>query len=177
MKRMSQALEVRRLVDQILDTDPNAQIVVAGDFNASPDEVTVMAIRGDVENTGNADLVGRVLVPIEHTIPAPARFTLYHQGRGEMLDHMLITRNLLAHYRAGRCKRPAGAAQTRPLVGEPRPELVIRPRIVTPADQTQIPSHDDHATALKRICRSHVRFLTRRRCPHRPERPDGTAQK
>jgi predicted extracellular nuclease len=99
MKRMSQALEVRRLVDQILDTDPTAQIVVAGDFNASPDEVPVMAIRGDVENTGNPDLVGRVLVPIEHTIPAPARFTLYHQGRGEMLDHMLITRNLLAHYR------------------------------------------------------------------------------
>jgi len=99
MKRMSQALEVRRLVDQILDADPNAQIVVAGDFNAAPDEVPVMAIRGDVENTGNPDLVGRVLVPIEHTIPAPARYTLYHQGRGEMLDHMLITRNLLAHYR------------------------------------------------------------------------------
>jgi endonuclease/exonuclease/phosphatase family metal-dependent hydrolase len=99
MKRMSQALEVRRLVDQILDADPNAQIVGAGDFNAAPDEVPVMAIRGDVENTGNADLVGRVLVPIEHTIPAPARYTLYHQGRGEMLDHMLISRNLLAHYR------------------------------------------------------------------------------
>jgi hypothetical protein len=55
--------------------------------------------RGDVENTGNADLVGRVLVPIEHTIPASARYTLYHQGRGEVLDHMVITRNLLAHYR------------------------------------------------------------------------------
>jgi hypothetical protein len=37
--------------------------------------------------------------PIEHTVPAPARYTLYHQGHGEMLDHMLITRNLLAHYR------------------------------------------------------------------------------
>jgi hypothetical protein len=36
MKRMSQALQVRRLVDQILDTDPAAQIVVAGDFNAAP---------------------------------------------------------------------------------------------------------------------------------------------
>jgi len=34
-----------------------------------------------------------------HTIPAPARCTLFHQGRGEMLDHMLITRNLLAYYR------------------------------------------------------------------------------
>jgi hypothetical protein len=59
----------------------------------------LMAIRGDVENTGNADLVGRVLMPIEDTIPASARFTLYHQGRGEMLDHMLVTRNLLAHNR------------------------------------------------------------------------------
>jgi predicted extracellular nuclease len=99
MKRMSQAVEVRRLVDQILDHDPEARVVVAGDFNAEPEEVPVLAIRGDVEDTGNPDLVGRVLVPIEHTIPAPARYTLFHQGKGLMLDHMLITRNLLASYR------------------------------------------------------------------------------
>lgn len=70
--------------------------MVAGDFNAAPDDVPGLAIRGDVENTGNGDLIGRILVPIEHAIPAPARYTLYHQGRGEMLDHMLVTRNLLA---------------------------------------------------------------------------------
>lgn len=99
MKRMSQAVEVRRLVDQILDADPGAQIVVAGDFNATPDEVPVLAIRGNVEDTGNAGLATRVLVPIENTIPEPARYTLYHQGKGQMLDHMLITRNLLAAYR------------------------------------------------------------------------------
>lgn len=99
MKRMSQAVEVRRLVDQILDGDPDARILVAGDFNATPDEVPVMCIRGDVENTGNPALVGRILVPIEHTIPAPARYTLYHRGHGQMLDHMLVTRNLLAYYR------------------------------------------------------------------------------
>jgi endonuclease/exonuclease/phosphatase family metal-dependent hydrolase len=99
MKRMAQALEVRRLVDQILDTDPDAQIVVAGDFNATPEEIPVLAIRGNVEDTGNAALAGRVLVPIEHTIPEPSRYTLFHQGKGQMLDHMLITRNLLAHYR------------------------------------------------------------------------------
>ena len=40
-----------------------------------------------------------MLVPIEHTIPEPARYTLFHQGRGQMLDHLLVTRNLLAHYR------------------------------------------------------------------------------
>jgi endonuclease/exonuclease/phosphatase family metal-dependent hydrolase len=99
MKRMSQAVEVRRLVDQILDTDPDAMIVVAGDFNATPDEIPVLTIRGTVEDTANPDLVTRILVPIEHTIPEPARYTLFHHGKPQMLDHMLITRNLLAAYR------------------------------------------------------------------------------
>jgi predicted extracellular nuclease len=99
MKRMSQAVEVRLLVDQILDGDPEARIIVAGDFNATPDEVAVLVIRGNVEDTGNPDHAQRVLVPIENTIPEQARYTLFHQGRGQMLDHMLITRNLLANYR------------------------------------------------------------------------------
>lgn len=103
MKRMSQALEVRRLVDQIMNeaeaAGSEARIIVAGDFNAEPDEVPVLAIRGDVENTGNGDLAPRVLVPIEHTIPEPSRYTLLHHGKGELLDHMLVSRNLLAHNR------------------------------------------------------------------------------
>jgi endonuclease/exonuclease/phosphatase family metal-dependent hydrolase len=99
MKRMSQAVETRRLVDSVLDTDPEARVVVAGDFNAEPDEVAVQAIRGAVEDTGNPDLVNRVLVPVENTVPASARYTLFHQGRGNLLDHMLISRTMLAHYR------------------------------------------------------------------------------
>ncbi|MEU4237388.1 endonuclease/exonuclease/phosphatase family protein [Actinoplanes sp. NPDC026619] len=99
MKRMAQALEVRRLVDQILDRDPDARIVVAGDFNATPDEIPVLAIRGQVEDTGNGALSQRVLVPIEQTVPESSRYTLFHQGKGNMLDHMLVTRNLLASYR------------------------------------------------------------------------------
>ncbi|MFD8263731.1 hypothetical protein ACFV19_33695 [Streptomyces griseoluteus] len=95
MKRMSQALEVRRLVDQILGEDPDARIIVAGDFNAEPEEVPVLAICGNVEDTGNGGLAARVLVPIEHTIPHEARYTLFHHGRGQML----VTRNLLPHYR------------------------------------------------------------------------------
>ncbi|MFF5077003.1 endonuclease/exonuclease/phosphatase family protein [Actinoplanes sp. NPDC000266] len=99
MKRMAQALEIRRLADQLLDANPDARIVVAGDFNATPDEVPVLAIRGQVEDTGNGALAGRVLVPIETTIPESSRYTLFHQGKGDMLDHMLVTRNMLAHYR------------------------------------------------------------------------------
>jgi endonuclease/exonuclease/phosphatase family metal-dependent hydrolase len=99
MKRMSQAIEARRLVDQILDADPDAQIIAVGDYNATPEDVPVLALRGNVEDTGNGELANRVLVPVEQTVPASARYTLIHQGTGQMLDHMLITRNLLAHYR------------------------------------------------------------------------------
>src|SRR5512132_4191442 len=41
--------------------------------------------------------------------------------------------------------RPAQSSQilpTRPLVGEPRPELLIGPRIVTPTDRPPILSHN-----------------------------------
>jgi exonuclease III len=77
---MSQALEVRRLVDKILDDDAEARIIAAGDFNATPDEVAVQAIRGAVENTGNGDLASRVMVPIENTVPEPARYTLFPES-------------------------------------------------------------------------------------------------
>src|SRR5215204_3821055 len=59
--------------------------------------------------------------------------------------------------------RPAQSSQilpTRPLIGEPRSELLIGPRIVTPAGWTPIVSHDHHGTSLKQICRTCVR-LTR----------------
>src|SRR4249920_3389906 len=62
--------------------------------------------------------------------------------------------------------RPAQPSQilpTRPLVGEPGPELLIRPRIVTPTDRTPVASHGHHATALKRICRTHIQYKAKPR--------------
>lgn len=99
MKRVGQALEVRMFVDTLFDDDPDALIVVCGDFNADFDDVPVQAIRGDVENTGNGELAPRVLVPCERTIPEPSRFSLYHHGKGSMLDHLLVSRRLLGMYR------------------------------------------------------------------------------
>jgi hypothetical protein len=41
--------------------------------------------------------------------PVPPRSVhLYHQGPGEMLDHMLITRNPLAHYRGSEIHNEMG---------------------------------------------------------------------
>ena len=98
MKRVGQALETRVLVDNILDNDDQALIVVCGDFNSTSDNVPVQAIRGDVENTGNGKLSNRVLIPCEQTVPESSRYSLLHLGKGEMLDHLLVSRSLLAFY-------------------------------------------------------------------------------
>jgi endonuclease/exonuclease/phosphatase family metal-dependent hydrolase len=99
MKRVGQALEVRMLIDSLFDADENALIAVCGDFNADYMEESVEGILGAIENTNNPSLIKRVLVACENTVPETSRYSLIHQGRGTMLDHLLTSRNLLAHYR------------------------------------------------------------------------------
>lgn len=100
MRRVGQALETRLLIDRIFDHDPGALIAVCGDFNANGDEVPVSAIRGRVEDTGNPDLNLRVLVPCERSVPESARYSLLYLGKGEMLDHVIVSRSLLSYYHA-----------------------------------------------------------------------------
>lgn len=99
MKRVGQALEVRMLIDDLFDKTENPWIVVCGDFNAELDEVPLDAIQGKVENTGNEKLARRMMLPCEINIPESARFSLYHRGKGRMLDHVLISRNLLEYFK------------------------------------------------------------------------------
>ena len=99
MKRVGQAIQLRRIVDSLFDVTPNALLTICGDFNATADEVPMEAIRGDVENTNNPALANRVLVPCERTIPEASRYSLFHRGQGEMLDHILASRSLLSFYR------------------------------------------------------------------------------
>ena len=99
MKRVGQALETRIVIDELINQDEDAMLVVCGDFNADQDSVPVMAIRGDVENTENGDLSNRVLFPCENGIPKSSRYSLFHRGKKEMLDHLLISRNMLSYYK------------------------------------------------------------------------------
>jgi hypothetical protein len=85
------------LIDSLFDADEDPLIVICEDFNADLDEVET--IRGNVENTGNDKLAKRVIMPCERTIPEPSRFSLLHYGKGKMIDHLLVFRSLLAHYR------------------------------------------------------------------------------
>ncbi|MEO0575301.1 MAG: endonuclease/exonuclease/phosphatase family protein [Pseudomonadota bacterium] len=99
LKRVGQALETRMFVDTLFDDDPNAQVVICGDLNAEPYEVPMQTLRGDVGDTGNPALNNRILYPLEHTIPEPSRYTLYHRGKRNLLDHVLVSQSLLRCYR------------------------------------------------------------------------------
>jgi endonuclease/exonuclease/phosphatase family metal-dependent hydrolase len=100
MKRVGQALEVRLLVEQIFDLEPDAWIAVAGDFNAESEDVATTAIRGPVEETGNPAHATRVLIPCENTIPESSRHSLFHLGKGIMIDHVLVSRSFASFYKA-----------------------------------------------------------------------------
>lgn len=99
MKRVGQALETRIFIDEIFDTEPDAKIVVCGDFNANPKEVPIEALCGKVDNTGNADLYFRELIACENTIPESSRYTYLYKGQKRLLDHILISKALMPCYR------------------------------------------------------------------------------
>jgi endonuclease/exonuclease/phosphatase family metal-dependent hydrolase len=99
IKRAGQALEARIFVDRLFDKDPGALVAVCGDFNAEERETAVEILRGDEANTGNGALAMRVLVPLERSMPPSRRYSVVHGGRPEMLDHLLVSRTLLAFHR------------------------------------------------------------------------------
>ena len=100
VKRSGQALEARMAVDRIFDDDAQAWIALAGDFNAEEREVPLRLIMGDLEDTGNGRLANRSLALLEHSLPPAQRFTVIHRGRKLMLDHLLVSRQLLGRYRS-----------------------------------------------------------------------------
>lgn len=100
IKRTGQALEIRLAVEQVLDADPHALVLVAGDLNAEEHETPVRTLIAAPEDTGNRDLASRALVPLERAIDPDRRFTVIHHGRPQMVDHVLASHALYGHFRS-----------------------------------------------------------------------------
>jgi endonuclease/exonuclease/phosphatase family metal-dependent hydrolase len=98
-QRAAQALELRLLIDRMLEADPGALVAVAGDFNAEDHETAVKIAVGAEEDTGNGSLAGKSLVVLDRALPADRRWSVLHYGRPQMLDHILASRSLLGSFR------------------------------------------------------------------------------
>ena len=99
VKQAGQALEVRLAVERIFDSEPDALVLVCGDFNSAEREGAMRIIKGDEEDTGNGHLAMRMLVPLERSLPEALRYSVIHHGRPVMLDHIMVSRTLMGWYR------------------------------------------------------------------------------
>lgn len=100
LKRSGQALELRLALEEMFAGDPHALVAVAGDFNAEDHETPLRILIGAEEDTGNGHLAGRSLAVLDRALAADRRFSVVHHGRPQMLDHILVSRALMAGFRS-----------------------------------------------------------------------------
>ncbi|TLZ45810.1 MAG: endonuclease [Methanobacteriota archaeon] len=99
VKRVGQALEARQLIDTIFEKEgEDALIVIGGDFNAFAGSAAFKAVAGSVEDTQNPKLRSTVLIACEANVPPDQRVTLIHHGKGDMLDHVLVSQALYPYW-------------------------------------------------------------------------------
>jgi hypothetical protein len=84
-QRHQQATVVKDFVDQILNVDTNARVIVLGDIN-------------DFEFSQTTDILtaNGALVDLPRTLPAAERYTYVYQGNSQVLDHILLSPGLAA---------------------------------------------------------------------------------
>lgn len=102
VKRLGQAVQIRRAVDQVLRADPDARVAVLGDFNDTLESEGLRIVCGDARACASPGLAPLELVPCERSIPEDLRYTQVYRGRREMLDHILVSRGLLPHLAGAR---------------------------------------------------------------------------
>ncbi|KOV75039.1 endonuclease/exonuclease/phosphatase family protein, partial [Nocardia sp. NRRL S-836] len=69
---------------RLLDSDPNARLVLAGDFNDTEFSPPLRTL----QNLGLTDLPA--------TLPKAQRYTYIYQGNAQVLDHVLLSPSLIA---------------------------------------------------------------------------------
>lgn len=95
IKAAGQALEVRTFLDRLFDMDSDALVAVAGDFNSDDSQAPVRIIKGDEDDTGDGALAPRMLVAAERGLALSQRFSVIHRGEPHMVDHILLSTQLL----------------------------------------------------------------------------------
>jgi endonuclease/exonuclease/phosphatase family metal-dependent hydrolase len=96
-------MEIRRLLDRELAGDPQARIVVTGDFNDAADSVSLRTIIGS----------GPTALWSAHTDLQNPNVLTYNEGDFKsMIDYMLCTPALHKRYVPGSFRVPQGSIDT-----------------------------------------------------------------
>jgi predicted extracellular nuclease len=90
IQRAGQAQVEHDFVQQILDADKNAAVVVVGDLNDYQFSPAVEALKtGDSSGTGPS-----ILTDLITTLPVDQQYTYDYEGVSEVLDHILVSQGI-----------------------------------------------------------------------------------
>ena len=106
MKNRLQAGFLSKLVETRQKADPNERIILLGDFNAYQFSDGIVDVVGTIKGTPAAkdavlnpsdDLVNPDLVNLVDLITEKQRYSYNYDGNGQVLDHMIVTANLVPY--------------------------------------------------------------------------------
>lgn len=86
--RLDIASMIRGKVDSIIDSDPGSKIIIAGDFNCTPDD---QIIRGFIKSSDSA----KSLINLSDSLSSCGMGTYRYMGSWEMIDQVMISRSLM----------------------------------------------------------------------------------
>lgn len=128
LKRQAQALETRIAIDRMFDADPGARIALCGDLNADSFETPTRILRGVPDEGDDGPLGARALDMLDCRLPSEQRFSVIHDGRRVMLDHVLASPALAsrcATVEALNAALPDEAHQNEPVAGSLHAPVLI----------------------------------------------------
>ncbi|MEO0417790.1 MAG: lamin tail domain-containing protein [Pseudomonadota bacterium] len=98
LARAAQAAAVNAVVDDLLTADPEARIVVAGDFNEFQFEEPLEVLSGELDFDGGSVTPGGepVLTNLTYELEEEDRFSVLFQGNAQQLDHIFASESLAA---------------------------------------------------------------------------------
>lgn len=99
IKRLGQALEVRKVIGELLNSDPlGTLIAIGGDFNAEIGSVPFKTIVGSITDTNNPELRSTLMIPCELNVPSDRRYSHLYYGEKTMLDHVMVSHCLFPYW-------------------------------------------------------------------------------
>ena len=87
VQRRAQAQVVRNFVDDLLDADPSANVIVLGDLNDFEFSMPLTILKG-----------GGTLHPLIERLPQNERYSYVFDGNSQTLDHIVLSDNLFDHF-------------------------------------------------------------------------------
>ncbi len=110
--RASQAKKAREIIDEFFKADPEAYVIVAGDFNTQPSQPIMRMIQGGIKELSGS------LFSVSKLITKEQRYSIIIGDDHYLADHILVSKSLQTHVVSARVR-------TEDLDGEASSELGI----------------------------------------------------